>query len=150
MAYEKELTAAEVKAKAKECGADIVGIAPMSRWEGTDKQHDPRYIFPGAKSMIVMGVTTFAWVTVTLLTPPTDAVKRASFQNKIRANGHDIAWGLLAMTVACVCIYAMMFASGYWIYGRTTLAVTMTAIAAVSGIGLFPILGQLAAKGEGR
>ena len=50
-----ELTAAEVKAKAKECGADIVGIAPMSRWEGVDKQHDSRYIFPGAKSMIVMG-----------------------------------------------------------------------------------------------
>ena len=53
--FEAELTAAEVKAKAKECGADIVGIAPMSRWEGTDKQHDPRYIFPDAKSMIVMG-----------------------------------------------------------------------------------------------
>lgn len=43
--------AAEVKAKAKECGADIVGIAPMSRWEGSDKQHDPRYIFPGAEAM---------------------------------------------------------------------------------------------------
>ena len=55
MSYEAELTAAEVKAKAKECGADIVGIAPMSRWEGTDRQHDPRYIFPGAKSMIVFG-----------------------------------------------------------------------------------------------
>ena len=49
-----ELTAAEVKAKAKECGADLVGIAPMSRWEGVDKQKDPRYIFPGAKSMIVL------------------------------------------------------------------------------------------------
>ena len=56
MSYEKELTAAEVKAKALECGADIVGIAPMSRWEGVaDKQHDPRYIFPDAKSMIVFG-----------------------------------------------------------------------------------------------
>ena len=56
MSYEKELNAAEVKAKAKECGADIVGIAPMSRWEGvTDRQHDPRYIFPDAKSMIVFG-----------------------------------------------------------------------------------------------
>ena len=54
--YEKELNSAEVKAKAKECGADIVGIAPMSRWEGVaDKQHDPRYIFPDAKSMIVFG-----------------------------------------------------------------------------------------------
>ena len=55
MSYEAELAAAEVKAKAKECGADIVGIAPMSRWEGTDRQHDPRYIFPDAKSMIVFG-----------------------------------------------------------------------------------------------
>ena len=56
MSYEKELTATEVKAKALECGADIVGIAPMSRWEGVaDKQHDPRYIFPDAKSMIVFG-----------------------------------------------------------------------------------------------
>ena len=98
---------------------------------------------PWQQLLIVMGVTTFAWVTVTLLTPPTDAVKRASFQNRIRANGHDIAWGLLAMTVACVCIYAMMFASGFWIYGRTTLASVMTAIAVLSGIGLFPILRQL-------
>ena len=32
--YEKELNAVEVKAKAKECGADLVGIAPMNRWEG--------------------------------------------------------------------------------------------------------------------
>ena len=35
--YEKELNSAEVKAKAKECGADIVGIAPMSRWEGVSR-----------------------------------------------------------------------------------------------------------------
>ena len=70
-------------------------------------------------------------------------MKRAAFQNRIRANGHDIAWGLLAMTVACVCVYAMMFASGFWIYGRTGIASAMTAIAVVSGIGLFPILKKL-------
>ena len=93
--------------------------------------------------LIVMGVTTVAWVTVTLLTPATEAAKRAAFQNKIKANGHDIAWGLLAMTVACVCIYAMMFASGYWIYGRTAIAATMTAVAVASGIALIPILKNL-------
>ena len=98
---------------------------------------------PWQQLLIVMGVTTVAWVGVTLLTPPTEAVKRASFQNRIRANGHDIAWGLLAMTVACICIYAMMFASGYWIYGRTGIASAMTAIAVLSGIGLFPILRRL-------
>ena len=47
------------------------------------------------------------------------------------------------MTVASACIYAMMFASGYWIYGRVALAATMTAVAAVSGLALFPIMRRL-------
>lgn len=50
------LDAATVKAFARECGADVVGITPMSRFEGAPRQFDPRYIHPGAKSMIVMGV----------------------------------------------------------------------------------------------
>ena len=43
-----DVTSAEIKALAKRVGADCVGIAPMSRWEGAPKQNDPRYIFPGA------------------------------------------------------------------------------------------------------
>jgi len=45
----------EVKTFAKECGADLVGIASMDRFEGAPKQLDPRYIFPEAKAMIVFG-----------------------------------------------------------------------------------------------
>ncbi len=45
----------EIKALAKSLGADLVGIAPMDRFEGAPKQMDPRYIMPEAKSMIVMG-----------------------------------------------------------------------------------------------
>jgi ferredoxin len=45
----------EVKDYAKMLGADLVGISPMSRFEGAPKQMDARYIFPGAKSMIVLG-----------------------------------------------------------------------------------------------
>jgi hypothetical protein len=96
--------------------------------------------------LIVMGVTTVAWVGVTFLTSPTDAAKRAAFQNKIRASGHDIAWGLLAMTVSSAAIYALMFASGYWIYGRTTIAAVMTSIAVISGLALLPILKNLNSK----
>ena len=95
-----------------------------------------------------MVITTVAWVGVTLLTPPTDAAKRAAFQNKIRANGHDIAWGMLAMSVACVAIYSMMFAVGYWIYGKTSMASVMTAISVVAGILLFPVLRNLNSKGD--
>ena len=48
------LTAEEVKRIAKGFGADLVGISPMSRFEGAPKQMDARYIFPNAKSMIVL------------------------------------------------------------------------------------------------
>ena len=49
------VTAQDVKDCAKRFGADLVGIAPMSRFEGAPKQMDPRYIFPNAKSLIVLG-----------------------------------------------------------------------------------------------
>lgn len=49
----------EVKEYAKKCGADIVGIASMDRFEGLPKQMDPRHIFPEAKSMIVIGFRIF-------------------------------------------------------------------------------------------
>ena len=49
------LNSAKVKKAAKASGADIVGIASMDRFEGAPKQMDPRYIFPDAKAMIVMG-----------------------------------------------------------------------------------------------
>ena len=49
------LTAPAVKACAKQCGADLVGIASMDRFEGAPKQMDPRYIFPDATAMIVLG-----------------------------------------------------------------------------------------------
>lgn len=49
------ITADDVKRFARAQGADLVGISPMSRWEGAPKQMDPRYIAPNAKSMIVLG-----------------------------------------------------------------------------------------------
>lgn len=49
------LRSEDVKKFARQCGADIVGIASMDRFEGAPKQMDPRYIFPDAKAMIVMG-----------------------------------------------------------------------------------------------
>ncbi len=52
---EMKLTAAMVKEQALAMGADLCGIAPMERFEGTPKQFDPRYIFPNAKSCIVLG-----------------------------------------------------------------------------------------------
>ena len=49
------LKAQDVKDYALAMGADLVGIAPMDRWEGAPKQMDARYICPDAKSMIALG-----------------------------------------------------------------------------------------------
>lgn len=49
------ITSAKVKKYAREYGADLVGIASMDRFEGAPKQMDPRYIFPDAKAMVVLG-----------------------------------------------------------------------------------------------
>jgi len=46
------LTSKQVKKYAKACGADLVGIGSMDRFEGAPKQWDPRYVFPEAKSII--------------------------------------------------------------------------------------------------
>ena len=95
------------------------------------------------KLLVTMAITTACWVAVTLLTPPTDAAKRLAFQTKIRANRHDIAWGLLATSVACLAIFSAMFAVGYWIYGETVAAVVMTAVFATSSISLMPVMKKL-------
>ena len=40
---------------AREFGADLVGIAPIERFAGLPKDNNPMYIFPQAKTMIVVG-----------------------------------------------------------------------------------------------
>ncbi|OGV49271.1 MAG: hypothetical protein A2017_14745 [Lentisphaerae bacterium GWF2_44_16] len=54
----KKLTE-KIKKYAKSLGADLVGIAPMSRFEGAPKQMDPRYIMPDAKSCIAIAHRVF-------------------------------------------------------------------------------------------
>ncbi|MBT3375320.1 MAG: (4Fe-4S)-binding protein [Lentisphaerae bacterium] len=50
----RELTE-QVKAVARQSGADIVGIGSMDRYEGAPKQYDARYIYPEAKTIIGFG-----------------------------------------------------------------------------------------------
>ena len=46
------LTAKDVKDFATSCGADLVGIGDINRFEGAPPEFDPRYINPEAKSII--------------------------------------------------------------------------------------------------
>lgn len=44
----------KIRQYAKQCGADLCGFSSMDRFEGAPKQMDPRYIFPDAKTCIVL------------------------------------------------------------------------------------------------
>ncbi|MEN6302529.1 MAG: hypothetical protein ABFD96_07380 [Armatimonadia bacterium] len=46
------LTSADVKAFARSCGADLVGIGDLSRFEGAPPEMDARYLFPDAKAIV--------------------------------------------------------------------------------------------------
>jgi len=46
------LTSDEVKQFARACGADLVGIGSLDRFEGAPPEMDPRFVFPDAKAMI--------------------------------------------------------------------------------------------------
>ena len=50
-----QMNAMEVKKKAAEFGADLVGIAPVSRFSHLPKESNPASIFPQAESLIVIG-----------------------------------------------------------------------------------------------
>ncbi len=49
------LTSQEVKEAAKGFGADLVGIADLSRFDGLPPEQDPRFIAPQAQAMIGLG-----------------------------------------------------------------------------------------------
>ncbi|MCB9285296.1 MAG: Na+:solute symporter [Lewinellaceae bacterium] len=102
-----------------------------------------------------VGITTVAWVSVTLLTPPSSMERLADFVSHIRpyAAGWKpvIKWAnseatystsrlsseLLLVFIGCITVYAALFATGFWIYGNTMPALLGTAIAALGGWLLF-------------
>jgi Na+/proline symporter len=109
-----------------------------------------------ARFPIIVLITTIVWLIVTMLTQPENKnvlrafykrtqpggpgwakiIKEASEDNveiKDDNEGWSVPSGIVAMLLGCVLIYSCMFATGYWIYGETTLAISLTVAAIVSG-----------------
>ena len=106
----------------------LLGLPPLLAWH---------------RLLIVMAVTTVAWVAVTFLTPPTDAAKCAAFLGKVRPCRHDIGWGLVAMSAASLAVYALMFGTGCLIYGRFVRAAILLAASTTAAVALLPVLRKL-------
>jgi len=105
---------------------------------------------------VVVFITTIAWVTTMYITKPESEDTLRAFYKKLQPGGpgwnkvvdsagrDDIqldskegAWnvpsGILAMLVGTMMVYAAMFATGYWIYGETSMAMAMTGLAVFFG-----------------
>ncbi|MEO1529668.1 MAG: sodium:solute symporter family protein [Planctomycetota bacterium] len=103
--------------------------------------------------LISVLITTAAWFVVTLVSPTTDRNVLKRFYQTIRPGGpgwkpiHDelaaegihvesgdsIAQGLSAMVASTFMIYALLFGTGYLLYGRWTSFVVSVVVAIVSG-----------------
>lgn len=117
---------------------------------------------PGWQQLLLgVAVTTIAWVTVTLVTPPSDAQTLRRFCALIRPGGagwrkviddaaregvtiecasrahESIPRGILCMILGCVLVYSALFGTGMMIYGRTGNALLF--IAGIIGSGFLLI-----------
>ena len=110
--------------------------------------------------LIGVGITTVSWVGVTLLTRPEPEEILYSFIEKINpggpgwkavhqkatndgkklhvsASGWNVPLGIVCMLLGALAIYSMMFATGYFLYGETVLALEVSALALAASLGLF-------------
>ena len=100
--------------------------------------------------LITVAVTSAVWIATTLLTSPTDRDTLVRFYERVRPAGpgwapvraasglapspDSLPQQLLAWTTGCVFVYAALFATGSWLYGRTPIASGLTVVAVASGL----------------
>ena len=111
--------------------------------------------------LLSVGITTAVWVTVTLLTRPTDEKTLITFYKKIRPGGAgwnpvltkiakskesltEMPKGNLSKEIACtfigtITLYSILFATGYWVSSQVTLALITTVIGVVGAVALFKV-----------
>ena len=109
-----------------------------------------------AKFPMVVLITSVIWVVVTFMTKPETNSTLFNFYRNIQPGGpgwkktiddaanenYEIVtdkqpWsvpsGILAMILAMILIYSIMFATGYWIYGDYNWAIALSVLVVISG-----------------
>ena len=116
------------------------------------------------KLTIGVGLTTLAWIVVTLVTPASATPTLRSFYRLTRPGGpgwrkvveqaqrdgepiigpddggSDLPRGILGMVAGCCAVYSALIGMGFWIYGTVMPAVICTALFAGSTIVLAVVL----------
>ncbi|UII28776.1 Na+:solute symporter [Fulvivirga maritima] len=119
---------------------EAIGFAPLAGWE---------------RLIIGVAVTTVVWLIVTFLTRETDMKQLVQFYVKVRPAGpgwakvkkavaeegiiiekekHSLTLEILSVFIGTIAVFSALFATGYFIYGRTSVAIILTLISA-AGFG---------------
>lgn len=116
--------------------------------------------------LLGVGITTVSWVSVTLLTPPSDKKTLWSFCRLVKPGGPgwrkvkerarkegepvepkeerwDVPQGILCMVTGSFGVYSALFAVGYWIYGKYIPALVLSGVSVASGFFLMKMWKRL-------
>jgi Na+/proline symporter len=121
--------------------------------------------FPALHSsvMLIVGVaiTTVGWLTVTFLTPAADEATLQTFYDKIQpfARGwrkvvrtkpedgeESLPAAFLSWFLGCVAVYAALFGTGFFIYGRTALGVVCVGTCGIAAVTLLKTMRRVGFK----
>jgi Na+/proline symporter len=106
-----------------------------------------------------VAVTTFVWLVVTFVTPPSDHTRLRKFIESVNPGGPgwnkvvidcemsgkpvkyehspvNLPAGILATVLGCVLVYGFLFGMGYCLYGNIGLGLGLLALAAAAGLGI--------------
>jgi Na+/proline symporter len=111
---------------------------------------------PTDQLLLSVGITTIAWVTVTLLTAPTERVTLVSFFRLVRPAGpgwravqaeagvpaspDSLPMAFLGWVLGCTAVYSALFGTGSLLYGRTTQGLVFVAVFVASSWWLARLL----------
>jgi len=102
------------------------------------KLDTPWFTIEGHWQLIIgVVITTIGWVVVTLITQPTDKDTLDKFNELIfdsESKFHNIGYKVLAFFLGVIGTYSFLFSTGYFIYGETTLAISLATLTLVCGL----------------
>ncbi|MBC7896783.1 MAG: Na+:solute symporter [Cytophagaceae bacterium] len=109
--------------------------------------------------IIGVAITTVVWIAVSYLGPQNDPAILESFYRRVRPAGpgwesirhstglapspDSLPMALLAWVLGCAFVYAALFGSGSFLYGRTSQGLVWLVVFVVSTIGLMRVLPRL-------
>jgi Na+/proline symporter len=91
-----------------------------------------------------VAITTAAWVLTAFVTRPTDEATLRRFFERTRPGGPALRAGVACMVLGSVAIYAALFATGLWLYGRGLAAAGLTGVGVVAALGVLKLWPRLA------